>query len=238
MQIRNPECLLLPEHLLLLVGFAIPLRYERPVFSGHLFLRLPCPYATPPFLHHIHFSHIGDEFGRNECGGLTFLHTQNGDTLMSRDHPRPKAPSEIRLEPLDEVCRGCTRRLWLAYHRLRTVATLDGLVRLRLVIRRCANPECEFYGHSHQLEEEGAFALPQGEFGLDVIALVGALRHAEHRSVPEIHRELLGRGLNISERTVTNLSGMSRIRRLLARIREAYRSRQSGDDEVIYRYSF
>jgi hypothetical protein len=107
-----------------------------------------------------------------------------------------------------------------------------------LIIRRCANPECESYRHSHQLEEEGAFALPQGEFGLDVIALVGALRHAEHRSVPEIHRELLGRGLNISERTVTNLSGMSRIRQLLARIREAYRSRQSGDDEVIYRYSF
>jgi hypothetical protein len=144
MQIRNPKCLLLPEHLLLLVGFAIPLLYERPVFSGHLFLRLPCPYATPPFLHHIHSSHIGDEFGRNECGGLTFLHTQNGNALMSRDYPRPKAPSEIRLEPLDEVCRGCPRRLWLAYHHLRTVATLDGLVRLRLVIRRCANPECEF----------------------------------------------------------------------------------------------
>jgi hypothetical protein len=124
---------------------------------------------------------------------------------MSRDHPRPKAPSEIRLEPLDELCRGCTRRLWVAYHRTRTVATLDGLVRLRLVIRRCANPECEFYRHSHQPEEEGAFALPQGEFGLDVIALVGALRHAHHRSVPEIHRELLGRGVGVSERTVTNL---------------------------------
>src|SRR5215211_2583076 len=93
--------------------------------------------------------------------------------------------------------------------RLRTVATLDGLVRLRLIIRRCANPECESYRHSHQLEEEGAFALPQGEFGLDVIALVGVLRHAEHRSVPEIHRELLGHGLNISQRTVTNLSGIS-----------------------------
>jgi hypothetical protein len=74
-----------------------------------------------------------------------------------------------------------------------------------LVIRRCTKPECEFYGHSHQPEEEGAFALPQGEFGLDVIALVGALRHAEHRSVPEIHRELLGRGVGVSERTVTNL---------------------------------
>jgi Transposase, Mutator family len=31
------------------------------------------------------------------------------------------------------------------------------------------------------------------------------LRHAHHRSVPEIHRELLGRGVGVSERTVTNL---------------------------------
>jgi hypothetical protein len=91
MQIRNPEGLLLPEHLLLLVEFAIPLGIERPVFSGHLFLRLPCPYATPPFLHHIHFSHIGEEFGRNEYGGLTFLHTQNllsPDRVLLRAHPR------------------------------------------------------------------------------------------------------------------------------------------------------
>jgi hypothetical protein len=50
MQLRNPEGLVLPEHLLLLVGFAIPLGFERPVFSGHLLLRLPCLYATPPFL--------------------------------------------------------------------------------------------------------------------------------------------------------------------------------------------
>ena len=76
---------------------------------------------------------------------------------------------------------------------------------MRLVIRRCVNPECDLYRHSHRPEEEGAFALPQGEFGLDVIALVGALRHAEHRSVPEIHRELSGRGVTVCERTVTNL---------------------------------
>ena len=127
------------------------------------------------------------------------------ERLMARNHPRPKAASEIRLEPLKELCRGCARRLWVAYHRSRTVATLDGPVRLRLVIRRCMNPECEFYRHSHQPEEEGAFALPQGEFGLDVIALVGALRHAHHCSVPEIHRELCGRGVAVCERTVTNL---------------------------------
>jgi hypothetical protein len=29
--------------------------------------------------------------------------------------------------------------------------------------------------------------LPQHEFGLDVIALIGALRYGEHKSVPEIH---------------------------------------------------
>jgi hypothetical protein len=39
----------------------------------------------------------------------------------------------------------------------------------------------------------------------DVIALIGALRYAEHRSVPEIHQHLLVRGVKISERTVTNL---------------------------------
>jgi hypothetical protein len=47
--------------------------------------------------------------------------------------------------------------------------------------------------------------LPQHEFGLDVIALVGALRYREHKSVPEIHRALRARGLGIAERSVTNL---------------------------------
>jgi hypothetical protein len=78
-------------------------------------------------------------------------------------------------------------------------------VRLRLVVRRCVNEGCALYHEPYRPEGEGAFALPQGEFGLDVIALVGALRHAHHRSVPEIHRELLGRGVGVSERTVTNL---------------------------------
>src|SRR4051812_50222862 len=41
--------------------------------------------------------------------------------------------------------------------------------------------------------------------GLDVIALVGLLRHREHRSVPEIHAALRGRGVEIAERSVTNL---------------------------------
>jgi hypothetical protein len=54
-------------------------------------------------------------------------------------------------------------------------------------------------------EQEGRFALPRHEFGLDVIATVGTLRHAQHRSIPEIHAELTRRGVVICERTVTNL---------------------------------
>ena len=54
-------------------------------------------------------------------------------------------------------------------------------------------------------EAEPHFALPYHEFGLDVMATVGRLRHAEHRSIPEIHHDLTGRGLVVAQRTVTNL---------------------------------
>jgi hypothetical protein len=47
--------------------------------------------------------------------------------------------------------------------------------------------------------------LPQHEFGLDVIATVGQLRHAQHRSLPEIHAELVRRGVPICLRSVGNL---------------------------------
>src|SRR5918912_563681 len=49
---------------------------------------------------------------------------------------------------------------------------------------------------------------------LNVIARVGALRHREHRSVPEIHRALRERGVVICERSVTNL--LERYEELLA----------------------
>jgi hypothetical protein len=54
-------------------------------------------------------------------------------------------------------------------------------------------------------EQEGHFALPEHEFGLDVIALIGTLRHAQHRSLPEIHAALVDRGVPICLRTVANL---------------------------------
>jgi len=78
-------------------------------------------------------------------------------------------------------------------------------VLLRLQIRSCRRPECPRYRACLRPEQEGRFALPQHEFGLDVIALVGRLRHAEHRSVPEIHAELTRRGVPICVRSVSNL---------------------------------
>jgi hypothetical protein len=93
----------------------------------------------------------------------------------------------------------------VAYHGHRTIATLDGLVALTLVVRTCRNPACVRYKQPYRPEEEGRLALPQGEFGLDVIALVGRLRFSQQRSVPEIHRALLAREISIAERTVTHL---------------------------------
>ncbi len=92
----------------------------------------------------------------------------------------------------------------MAYHDHRTVATLDGLDDLTLVVRLCRAPACPLYRRPYRPEEEGGWALPHGEFGPDVIALVGALRSGAHRSVPEIHRALVARGVAIAARGVAN----------------------------------
>ncbi len=122
---------------------------------------------------------------------------------MGRTEPRPEPASQLTLRTCRDRCWVCGGPMWVAYHNRRTVHTLDGLVRLSLPVRRCRNLECERYREPYRPEEEGRYALPHGEFGLDIIALVGALRFAQHRSVPQIHRELMGRGVSISERSVT-----------------------------------
>ena len=86
------------------------------------------------------------------------------------------------------------------YANHRTLHTLAGVTRLNLTIRRCRNPACPAHKKPYRPEAEGSFALPRHEFGLDVIALVGRLRYAEHRSVPEIRTHLVGRKVSVSER--------------------------------------
>lgn len=95
--------------------------------------------------------------------------------------------------------------MWVAYHTQRTITTLQGICQLTLRVRRCHNQQCPRYHCPYRPEEEGRWALPHGEFGLDVIALVGMLRYTSHRSIPEIHQALRDRGVSIAERTVTHL---------------------------------
>jgi hypothetical protein len=124
---------------------------------------------------------------------------------MARRTPRPEATLTTTLTPLRQTCEQCGNHLWVAYHSRRKVMTLDGLWHLTLVMCQCPIPTCSLYHVRYHPEEEGRWALPHGEFGLDVIALIGAWRFTEHRSVPEMHQRLLARGLAISEREVTPL---------------------------------
>jgi hypothetical protein len=83
--------------------------------------------------------------------------------------------------------------------------TLQGLCDLTIVVRRCRNQACSRYRQPYRPEEEGRWALPHGECGLDVIALIGQLRYREHRSISEIHEHLKVRQVLICERTVEHL---------------------------------
>src|SRR3954453_2816474 len=124
---------------------------------------------------------------------------------MPRRSSRPHPDRTLDLPAHTRVCPACSGPLWSAATAPRTVVTLEGLVRLRLHIRSCRNPACPRHRVCLRPEQEGRFALPQHEFGLDVIALVGTLRHAEHRSVPEIHAESIRRGVPICVRSAGNL---------------------------------
>ncbi len=70
----------------------------------------------------------------------------------------------------------------MAYHAHRKLLTVQGYIQLTVVVRRCQQPGCPAYKQVYRPEEEGKWALPHGECGLDLIALVGRLRYREHRS--------------------------------------------------------
>ena len=124
---------------------------------------------------------------------------------MARTKPRPEATVERTLRVCHAQCPHCGKTTWSAYVSRRTVSTLEGVTALRVYVRCCQNGDCPLYHRPYRPEEEGRVALPQHEFGLDVVALVGELRYRQHRSVPEIHLDLQARALVVCQRTVTNL---------------------------------
>ena len=133
---------------------------------------------------------------------------------MAKRKRRLDATVDQVLEPLRTRCMACGGPLWIAYATPRTVVTLDGPVHFTVKVRRCQARTCALYHRSYHPEEEGGWALPHSEFGLDVIAWIGQHRFVEHQTVPELHRALRARGLDIAERTVTHL--VQRYEELLA----------------------
>ena len=118
---------------------------------------------------------------------------------------RPRPTAYVWLDAVQVQCADCGCLMWVSHYASRTITTLTGQYGLKLAIRWCCTRNCSQYHRPYRPEAEGSWALPHGEFGLDVIALVGTLRFREHRSVPEIHAALVARGLQLAERTVLNL---------------------------------
>src|SRR5689334_13196726 len=124
---------------------------------------------------------------------------------MAKRARRTEPNSAHDLAPERTACPHSGTHLRADYTNHRTLTTLTGVARLSLLIRRCHNAACQALRKPYRPEAEGHFALPHHTFGLDVIALVGQLRYAGHRSVPEIRTHLAGRGVGIALRSVTNL---------------------------------
>lgn len=123
---------------------------------------------------------------------------------MAREQARPPATQQVTLSLLETTCRACGSRMRMGQQSHRTVTTLQGVTRLTLKGYRCRNEACPRFPQPTRPEEEGRWALPHGECGLDVIALVGRLRSQHQRSIPQIHEEWLSRGLRVAQRTVTD----------------------------------
>src|SRR5688572_24354206 len=103
---------------------------------------------------------------------------------MSRCWCRVKPADEQILVPLRSACPECGRAMRIRYSNRRAIVSLRGLVRLRLKIRRCEDRNCGRYHQAWRPEAEAALVLPQHEFGLDVIALVGAPRAPQRPGDP------------------------------------------------------
>jgi len=124
---------------------------------------------------------------------------------MSRPMRVHEGETVVPLQPVSLQCLSCGHTARVAYHTQRRVTTLHGHFCLSLTVRRCTQETCPRYHQPYRPEEEGRWALPHGEYGLDVIALVGTLRYRHHHSLAELHQALRNRGLPIGERTVLNL---------------------------------
>ena len=115
---------------------------------------------------------------------------------------RAAATQERRLHPERSSCPECGQELRVGYTSWRKVATLKGMVCLKVSIGRCENRACGRYHQPYHPAEEGSIVLPHYEYGLDVVAFIGARRYQQSASAPQIHAALLEQQVQISQRNV------------------------------------
>src|SRR5437588_8359256 len=112
--------------------------------------------------------------------------------------------------PAEHECPQCHRTLRQVMTKTsRTVITLQGVIKLIHAGYRCPDPQCAGAQRTYRSVEADALALSGMTYGLDVVLLVGRLHLSQHRSVDEIHGELLERlaplGVRISRREILYL---------------------------------
>lgn len=121
---------------------------------------------------------------------------------MSGKTRRAEATEERRLRPEVMDCAECGQRPRLQYTTWRKVATLEGMLRLKVSIGRCENPACAHYHRPRHPVEEGHVVLPHYEYGLDVLAFIGQRRYREQATAKQLHAALEQRAVRISQRNV------------------------------------
>ena len=112
--------------------------------------------------------------------------------------------------PAEHECPQCHRTLrQVMTLTRRTVITLQGVIKLIHAGYRCPDPQCAGAQRTYRSVEADALALSGMTYGLDVVLLVGRLHLSQHRTVDEIHGELLERlaplGVRISRREILYL---------------------------------
>lgn len=111
----------------------------------------------------------------------------------------------IDLYPSFPRCPLCGAELEESYRRERAIQKLTGAVQARIHVMRCSNPSCPLRTADYRPEAEDILALRGMTFGLEVVVWVGQQRYEQHRTRREMHRELVKRGVRISEREVDYL---------------------------------
>ena len=91
----------------------------------------------------------------------------------------PTATHELRPERTE--CAHCGKLMWADYASRRTLATLQGLVRLVLTVRRCRHQGCPAFHKPYRPEVEGRFASPRVRAGRHRPRRPAALRLSPQR---------------------------------------------------------